>query len=965
MGWPGKASIATLAAVLALLGVPAGAAAAAPIGAGADQARTSWYPDASGLSPDVVAGGTFGRRFSTPVTGQVYAQPIVARGVLLVATEANRVYGLDPATGDVRWSRDLGTPWDPSEIGCGDLTPTIGVTGTPVVDPDTGTAYLFSKGYASGSSGPVRWQIHAIDVQTGAERPNFPVTISGPADNDPGTTFQPATQLQRPALLLLNGVVYAGFGSDCDVSPFKGWVVGVSTGGAITARWTAAPGPDDGAGIWQAGGGLVSDRPGQILLMTGNQGAFDGSRAGTSPPPRLGESVVRLHVQGDGTLSPTDFFEPYDAPSLDTWDADFASGAPMALPDAPFGTPSHRHLMVAAGKEGYVYLLDRDHLGGMRQGPGGGDDVVDRIGPYGGVWARPAVWPGDGGYVYIPTASGGTTSWGTAGVLRMYKAGVGGSGLPTLALAGTSTDAFGFSSSGPVVTSSGTQSGSALVWLIWSPDGSGGGAQLRAYDAVPSNGAPVLRFSAPVGQAAKFAPPGVAGNRLYVGTRDGHVLGFGVPVTPSLNGSGLAFDSTTVGQQQTKTATLTATRHVTVTAVSASPTQFTAGTPAPAAPVTLEAGDQITVPVTFAPTGAGSLGGALTVQFSDGQQQFTLTGDGRLPAPKLTASAPAISFGGAPVGAHLTESVVYTNTGGASLTIGTAQPPQAPFSVDGLPAQGHTLASGESVTVNVSFSPTSTGSYLDELTLNSTGGNVTVGLSGQAQTPGHLVIQPGGLDFGSVAPGAAVTQSFALRNDGGSSVMVTRSKPPISGVFVATTSLDEGTVIGPGQTLVEEARFAPTAPGSFDDAWAITTTDGSGEHAVPLHGVAATAAGASAPGEPPRTTPAGPKPIVLRAIRVTPRHLPRRGWRTEPITVRFELSVPARIRFTLARRVPWSSQAVPLLGAHVVAARAGRNRVRFTLRWASGRLSPGTYLLALAPDGGPGPTRHTRLSIGR
>jgi iron transport multicopper oxidase len=133
------------------------------------------------------------------------------------------------------------------------------------------------------------------------------------------------------------------------------------------------------------------------------------------------------------------------------------------------------------GEEGYVYLLNRDNLGGYKQGVGGGDSVVQRIGPRGGVWGRAGVWPGDGGYVYIPTSSG----LASGGLLDVYKYGLSGSGSPSLSLVASSSDAFGFGSGPPVITSNGTQSGSALVWIIWSADRSGDGGQLRAYDPVP------------------------------------------------------------------------------------------------------------------------------------------------------------------------------------------------------------------------------------------------------------------------------------------------------------------------------------------------------------------------------------------------------------------------------------------------------------------------------------------------
>ncbi len=289
-----------------------------------------------------------------------------------------------------------------------------------------------------------------------------------------------------------------------------------------------------------AGSGLVSDAPGQILFATGN-GMGGGTptvpAAGNSPPDDLGESVVRLSVQANGSLQPTDFFTLQNASAAyDSIDADIGSGGLVGLPNPPFGTAAFPDLYVQVGKPGIVCLFDGSSLGGYEQGPGGGDQVVQEIGPYGGVWSKPAVWGGDGGWVYIPTADTSLSADGSYGYLRAYQYGVDGSGRPTLTLAASSSDRFGFSSSAPVVTSYGTATGSALLWIVWNPDGTGYGAALRAYDVLPVNGALVQRFSAPVGQGSKFNPPGVSGNRLYVGTRDGNVIGFGLSPGASVAG---------------------------------------------------------------------------------------------------------------------------------------------------------------------------------------------------------------------------------------------------------------------------------------------------------------------------------------------------------------------------------------------------------------------------------------------
>ena len=801
--------------------------------------RTGWYPNEPSITPELVSGGTFGQLWSAPVKGQVYAQPLLDDGTLFVATEEDKLYGLNPATGALQWSKNLGEPWNPGEIGCGDLAPRVGVTSTPVIDPETNVAYLTYKTYREKGEEP-EWFMDAVDVSTGAQQPGFPVLLNGTAQNAPGQVFHPGTELQRPGLLLMGGVVYAAFGSDCDTPVWQGWVFGVSTQGAVKARWVADE-TGEGAGIWQSGAGLTSDRPGSILLSTGNGGAPSTPTPGATPPPDLGESIVRLDVQPDGSLKAVDFFAPFNAASLDTWDADFASGGVTGLPEEYFGTPAIPHLAVAVGKDGYVYLLNRDNLGGIGQGPSGSDDVVQRIGPYGGVWSRPGVWPGEGGWVYIPTASDGT-SYGTTGTpssgnLRVYQYALSGTGMPTLSLQATSSEAFGFSSSAPIITSNGTTPGSALVWIVWAPNGGGEGAQLRAYDPIPVHGEPVLRWSAPIGTSAKFALPGVGAGRLYVGTRDGHVLAFGSPVTPLLAGSATTFPTTTVGEASEKTLTLTATEALTLSSLVSSSSQFKLGTPSTPLPATLTTGQTIQVPITFSPSGTGPLGATLTATTSTGQTAtFGLSGIGRVAAAQLEVAPPLVTFGGASVGESVSAGATFRNVGGLPLTINAVHLPSAPFGAEGAPAVGSTIAPGDSVTITVAFKPTATGTFSGEIGLETTGGNRAIGLSGSAALPGALQIGNETIEYGQVLLGSSESKSFTVTNTGGTAVPITKSKPPALGAFAATTSLPEGTTIRPGESVTETVKFTPTSTGLASAVWAINGEDTTGLHEVKFSG---------------------------------------------------------------------------------------------------------------------------------
>ena len=845
----------TVVCLLVLLAV-AGRAGAAGITNSGDDLRTGWYPGESAITPELIESGTVGQEWSTKVEGQVYAQPLLYDGTLLVATELNHVYGLNPASGEPKWSATLphGTPWNPADIGCADLTPSIGVTATPVIDQTNGIAYLTHKTYASGTSGPARWWMDAIEMSSGAERPGFPVELGGEAQNIPGLGFNAADELQRPGLLLMEGAVYAAFGSHCDRDPYQGWVFGVTTSGTVKARWATDP---DGGGIWQSGAGLTSDGPGQILLSTGNGADPPPPIPGSKPPEELGEAIVRLRVQPDGSLKATDFFAPFEAQELNTWDADFGSGGVTGLPSSYFGTPSIPHLAVAVGKDGYVYLLNRDHLGGYGMGPGGADDVVERIGPNGGVWSRPGVWPGEGGWVYIPTASAGHSAGGGSGNLDVYSYALTAEGKPSLHLAGESSDAFGFSSGAPIITSNGTETGSAVVWVVWSPNGEGKGSQLRAYAAKPVSRQPVLLASWPIGQSAKFSTPGVGLGRMYVGTRDEHVLAFGSPVTPPLAGTRTEFPLTKVGTSSEKTLTLTANREVTIEQIQTSEADFAVGTPTPSLPKTLAPGEQLTVPLVFTPTGAGPRGGTLKVKLSDGETvPFSLSGTGQAVGAKLEASPTVVAFGGTTPGHPISESILLKNVGSETLKVQSSTAPSPPFALESaLPSE---LKPSQEVLVPVSFDPTEYGSFSSELELRYNGGEATVHMHGVATTPGLLTIEPQTIDFGRVAVGSQASRSFTISNSGGLPVKINISKPPIANEFHATTSLPEGeSTIEPGETVTETVSFAPTVVGAAGDEWRIAGQDASGLHEVRFSGEGTLA------GSPGGITPELPQGSVL------------------------------------------------------------------------------------------------------
>ncbi len=816
----------------------------------ADSARTGWYPDEAKLAPSSINDPGFGQLFSSAhLDGSVYAQPLVRNGTALVVTENNSAYGLDAVTGAQKWTDHFGAPFDPqTALGCGDLTPFIGITSTPVIDPATNIAYFTSKEAGPDTMHPT-WLLHAVAMSNGAEQANFPVTIAGSASNDPGTTFDPLHQMQRPGLALVNGVVYMAFGSHCDVGSWLGWVVGVSTGGVIESMWAdeTAQSGGGGGGIWQSGSAPVVDGTGHLYLVTGN-----GS---TAPPSRLAECVIKLNTATGGTngkISLADWFCPSNAAQLNSSDGDLGSGAPVQLP-ASFGSVP---MLLTAGKSGELFVLNMNNMGG---GPNSTDNVVSEVGPYGGVWSKGAAWPGEGGYVYLPTASSGNTAFGTGGELDVYRPVPDGAGNVSLSQVAKSADAFGFSSSSPVITSDGTTTGSGVVWIVHTDDGSGAGATLRAYEAVPQNGQLVPLWKSGSLHASKFTPPAVDNGRVYVGTRDGFLLAFGaLSGAPPLAGNAVSFPPTGLGSANNATATFTATGTVTVNQItvqtaSSSTPEFSEGAPSQILPVQLTNGQQITVPLTFTPSQLGAQSGTLTASTDQGVVNLPLAGTGTAPTTPIQSSPPSIDFGTLPSGGSPSAtSVSFTNNSSGSFTVTGVGAPGAPFTLVGAPTNGTVVGAGQSIGIGVRFTPPHTSgnfaqTFNGQLTLQTDIGNVLVPVRGAAAPPAQIAITPTSLKFGSVALGHTATLSFKVSNVGGTPLGILKSKPPVANRFAATTALAEGTTIPAHGSLTETIRFTPRTTGTLTDHWLITGNDGSGVQTVTFTGTAARLATVPAP----------------------------------------------------------------------------------------------------------------------
>lgn len=507
-----------------------------------DNARTGQNIQEVVLSPANVNQSQFGKLFSTTVDGYVYAQPLyvpnvanIAGGkhnVVYVATEHDSLYALDADSGAVLWQKSFInagagiTTASSGDVACGDLVPEVGITSTPVIDPSTNTIYLVAKTKENGS---YLQRIHALDIVTGAEKFGGPVritgSVSGTGDGNAGgiVSFDPLREHNRPGLLLQNGHVVIAWASHCDVGPYHGWVMSYNAA-TLAQEAVFSTNPNGGLdGIWMSGDGLATDASGNIYFATGN-GTYDGSTNGD-----YGDSVIKLSGPSGG-FAVADWFTPFNQGSLNGGDTDVGSGGVMVLPDLPTGS-AHPHLLVQMGKEGKIYLLDRDNMGKFCSTCTSIDtQIVQEIpGATTGIWGSPAYWNGS---VYW----GGGNDGGSADRIKAFSFNANSSGVLSTSPTSQSNQTFGFSTAAPVISANGTNSG--IVWVLDNSSFNSSCCQiLYAFDA--TNLATMLYNSNQAGTrdqsggGVKFTAPMVANGKVYAGSQ-GKVTAWGlVSTTPT------------------------------------------------------------------------------------------------------------------------------------------------------------------------------------------------------------------------------------------------------------------------------------------------------------------------------------------------------------------------------------------------------------------------------------------------
>lgn len=431
-----------------------------------DLARTGANTEETILTTANVNANTFVKLFTNGVDGQVYAQPLYVQNlslaggthnVVFVCTESNSVYAFDADTGGITyWHDRLGMPYAAT---CSDLTPTVGITGTPVIDLSSGTLYVDTK-LAAGPN----HKLHALDLTTGSEKFGGPVTILAP-------DFSAAVEHQRPGLALLNGVVYVCFGSHCDSGSYHGFVLGYNaTNLARVAVFNATASGSQGA-VWSGGMAPAADASGNLYIMTGN-GTFDGVN-------NFGESMVKLN----GSLAMLDYATPTNWAALNDGDTDLGSGGVVLLPS---------HYAVGMGKDGNMYLADVNKLGHV----GNFVQVFAAQSSGDTVGKSPVYWQGPGRqYLFALHSNSRTKSFEFTGT-----------NIITTPL-GTATFQMSDRCGGLSLSADGTNNG--ILWEI------GSDSNLRAYDAVNF---PKLLWTGSVGSYVKMTCPTIANGKVYVGT---------------------------------------------------------------------------------------------------------------------------------------------------------------------------------------------------------------------------------------------------------------------------------------------------------------------------------------------------------------------------------------------------------------------------------------------------------------
>jgi hypothetical protein len=490
-----------------------------------DVGRTGQNLNETILTHSNVNSTSFGKKAFLTTDGLVDAEPLyvsnlkvggVAHNVVFVATEHDSVYAFDADTSAQLWKVSMipsGETTSDAVGGCGQVSPEIGITSTPVIDPNAGpngTIYLVAM---TKNSLTYFQRLHALDLTTGADLAGSPVAIqasvagTGEGGNGTTVTFAPKQYKERAALLLLNGVIYTSWASHCDIDPYTGWVMGYSESSLQQTSVINITPNGQRAAIWMAGAGLAADSTGNIYFLAGN-GTFDDTLNSSGFPEHgdFGNGFIKLSTAGN-TLAVADYFNMFNTDSESGSDTDLGSGGAMVLPDLQDSAQNTWHLAVGAGKDTNMYIVNRDMMGKFNvQNDNAIYQELNGVLP-GGVFAMPAYFNGT---IYYGSVNAALKAFPITNAKVATSA------------ASSSSASFGYPGTTPSVSANGTSNG--IVWAVQN----GGTAVLHAYDA--GNLATELYNSSQAASGRdnfagnKFITPMIANGKVFVGTPTGVIV---------------------------------------------------------------------------------------------------------------------------------------------------------------------------------------------------------------------------------------------------------------------------------------------------------------------------------------------------------------------------------------------------------------------------------------------------------
>ncbi|MGD0599866.1 MAG: pyrrolo-quinoline quinone [Terriglobales bacterium] len=490
-----------------------------------DNMRTGRNLSETLLTLKNVKSTTFGKLFVIPTDGLVDAQPLYApdvsipgngtHNVLFVATEHGTVYGFDADSGSTLWHVTTLAAGETSsdKRGCGQVTPEIGVTSTPVIDLTAGThGTIYVAAMSKDSSSNYHQRLHALDITSGAEEFGGPVEIAaqypGTGDNSQGgyVIFDPKQYKERAGLLLLNHILYTSWASHCDFRPYTGWIISYNAKTlAQQSVLNVTPNGSEGA-IWAAGAGPAADANGNIYFLDAN-GTFDTTLDADGLPANgdYGNAIIKLSTK-KGKLAVADYFNMYNTVSESDADEDLGSGGAMVVPNFKDSNGVLHELVVGAGKDANIYLADRTNMGKFN--PNNNSQIYQELtgALAGAVFSAPAF---DGHRIY----------YGAVGdQIKAFS--FNGSGLLNSTPASATGTQFGFPGATPSISG-----GSASTLILWATENTSP-AVLHAYNAnnlsvelYNSNQAASGRDN--FGNGNKFITPTIANGKVYVGTTNG------------------------------------------------------------------------------------------------------------------------------------------------------------------------------------------------------------------------------------------------------------------------------------------------------------------------------------------------------------------------------------------------------------------------------------------------------------